>query len=297
MDRRGFLLAASAVVAAGCARVPPPGVAASSPSTVQAAAPQPFGSDGTRAGDMVTQLLASAVAAKGGSAAAVRAGTDWQASLAHGDLVALPGFAATLWAGLATQQEAPADDALLSDLATLLAPDVGVLAVPGVDGGLVWLVTAETAGKGITSLARLSGWSTGKQAAIPALAKSRSDGVPGLRTVYGAGFDYVVVEDPVERASRLAAGQVAAAAFRSTDYTGATGLVALVDTEKIRLADPAVVLLNSGFTEAAPELALDLAAVAEVLTTDALVELQARVVAGGQAAEVAHSWLVEQKLA
>nr|WP_300148079.1 glycine betaine ABC transporter substrate-binding protein [Propionicimonas sp.] len=297
MDRRGFLLATTAVLAAGCARVPPPGAATTPQATAAAVPPVEVGSDGSPAGVVITQLLTGAATARGRSAASADAGADWKAALDHGDLVALPGYAGTLWSALSTSDEPPAADALLGELADLVGPELGVLSMPHVDGGLVWLVTKETAASGIASLSRVRDWSKGKVAAVPELAISRGDGAPGLKTVYGAQFRFTEVQDPVARAARLTSGKAAVAAFQGTEYTGASGLVALVDTEKLAAPDPAVVLVNSAFADAEPDAVLAMNDVAQALTTDALIELQAQVAAGGTVADVAQRWLVGQGLA
>jgi glycine betaine/choline ABC-type transport system substrate-binding protein len=299
VDRRGFLLGATGLLAAGCARVPPPGTVPSvpTPPTAPAAPPLAVGTDGTPAGDMLAELLAGSLRAKGRQATVQPAGLDWRAALASGDLAAVPGFAGTLWDGLSGKDEPPATGDLLADLAELVSPEVGVFSAPGLDGGLVWLVTTATAGKGITSLSRVASWSRGRRAAIPSLARSRGDGVPGLRTVYRAVFAYDVVEAPPERAARLAGGQAAVAAFRRTEYTGTPGLVALVDPEKLGAADPGVVLVNNSVADAEPDHVLALDAVARAITTDSLLDLQAQVAAGGTPSGVADRWLQEQGIA
>lgn len=297
VDRRGFLLATTAVLAAGCARVPPPGVATTPTSAASTAPPVDVGRDGTPAHAVITQLLVGAATAKGRTAAPADTGADWRAALGHGDLVALPGYAGTLWSALSTSDEPPGADALLGELADLVEPELGVLAMPDVDGGLVWLVSRKTAAAGITSLSRIRDWSKGKTAAVPELAISRGDGVPGLKTVYGAQFRFTDVPDPVTRAAQLTSGEAAVAAFRGTEYTGASGLVALVDTEKLAAADPAVVLVNSAFADASPDAVLAMNDVAQALTTDLLIELQAQVAAGGTVADVAQRWLAGQGIA
>lgn len=303
VDRRGFLLGTTALIAAGCARVPPAAeprpaaVAGGSPTPSSSVPPLSIGSDATPTGRMLAQLLVGALAAKGRDAKAADAGKDWQAALGHGDLSALPAFGGTVWSALSQDDEPPAADQLLGQLATLVAPEIGVLDMRGVDGTLVWMVAAATARAGITSLARIGSWSRGRTAVVPPLAVSRADGVPGLRTVYGAKFAVTQVEDPVQRAARLTAGQAAIGAFRRTEYTGASGLVELVDVEKIAVLDPGVVLVNKALTDAEPDHVLAINVVAQALTTAALVELQAQVAAGGSVTDVAGRWLKEQGLA
>lgn len=246
---------------------------------------------------MLAQLVLGALVGKGREAAIATQGKDWQAALGHGDLSILPAYAGTLWSSLSKSDEPPAAKKLLGEVASLLAPDVSVLAMPDVDGSLVWRVTADTAREGITSLSRLRGWSDGRVAVVPKLAISRADGIPGLKTVYGAGFDVLKAEDPVQRATLLTNGNAVVAAFRQTEYTGASGLVDLVDVEKLTLPDPGVLLVNTALTEAEPEAVLAVDAVAQALTTDMLLDLQAQVAGGGTVPEVADRWLQEQGLA
>ncbi|MGC3994583.1 MAG: hypothetical protein QM779_10820 [Propionicimonas sp.] len=293
MDRRGFLLGVTAVLAAGCARVPP-AEAGGSPSAEPTLAPMVVGQDGTSAEAVFAQLLVAAVAATGQPAVTGPVEDGWQAALGHGDLAALPAFGGTLWASLSQDDEPPAAKDLPGEVAGLLEPDVSVLEAGGVDGALVWLVTQETAEAGITSLSRIGSWSKGKIAAIPPMATSRADGVPGLRTVYGAQFSVMKVENPVERASRLANGDAAIAAFRRTDYTGASGMVELVDTQKLAVVDPGLVLVNTALTDSAPDQVLAMNQVAQVVTTDMLIDLQAQVAAGGTVADVASRWVKDQ---
>lgn len=296
MDRRGFLLGAGALALAGCARVAPAG-ARPSPSPTPTAPPLAFGDDGTAAGAMLAHLLARAVPAGGRAASVVQSGEDWQAALGDGTLAALPAYAATLWAGLSDAGEPPTADQVVTDVADLVAPEVSTLAVPKVDGGLVWLVTQKTADAGLTGLDRIGPWSKGKVVAVPNLAVSRGDGVPGLQAVYGASFTVVEVEDPLERAARLTSGAAGVAAFRRAEYTGASGLVALEDPDQFAVADPLVILLHAALADAEPDAVLAFDAVAKALTTDTLIDLQAKVAAGADRAEVAKAWLAEHGLA
>ncbi len=277
--------------------MPPPGLAPSPQPSTTAGPTWGVGRDSTPAGAAFSGLLVETLTATGRNASAVEAGADWRAALGHGDLAALPGFAATLWASLTGNSEPPAAADLPGELAALLAPEVSVLEVPEVDGGLVWLVTRATAETGITSLSRIGDWSPGRVAAVLPLATSRGDGVPGLKAVYGARFEVAKVQDPRERASRLTTGAAAIAAFRRTEYTGVNGLVALADPEQLAIPDPALILLGTSFTETEPDAVLAVAAAAQALTTDGLVGLQAEVAAGGGVVDVARRWLQQQGLA
>ena len=296
MDRRGFMLGTGALLVAGCARSAPLDLGTATPSV--SAVPLAIGDDGTPAGAMLAQLLCQAVRASGRAAMPAAAGEDWQASLGDGSIAAVPAFAATLWSQLSDESEPPDGvDALLSDVAGLLAPEVSVLGAVGVDGGLVWEVTGKTAADGITSLDRIAGWSKGKVVAVPPVAGSRADGIPGIEGVYHAAFTTASLADVNQRAAQLVSGQVALAAFRRTEFTGVANLVALEDPDQIGLADPLVVLLDAALADADPAAVLAMNGVAGALTTVMLVELQARVAGGEAVADVAGRWLVSRDLA
>lgn len=297
MDRRGFLLGAGALLATGCARVQPAAMSGPPQPTPTAASALVIGSDGTPAGTMLSETLVQALLASGREASATPVGADWQAALGDGSLAALPAYAGTLWADLSDDDEPPVAGRLVSEAASLVAPEVSMLAASAVDGGLVWLVTRRTAKAGITGLDRLAKWSKGKTAAVPALALSRADGVPGLKAAYGADFDVTEVEDAIARAAQLVDGQVDVAAFRRTEYTAASGLVALSDPDELGTADPVVFLLHAELADAEPEAVLIMESVAELLNTDRLLDLQAKVVRGEPADAVAKAWLRQNGLA
>jgi glycine betaine/choline ABC-type transport system substrate-binding protein len=181
-------------------------------------------------------------------------------------------------------------------VADLLAPEVSVVSAAGVDGSLMWAVTEATAASGITTLDQIAAWSKGKVAAVPELAVSRADGLPGLRSAYGARFTVSKAESPRERAAALTTGQAAIAAFRRSDYSG-TGLHELADTNRIELADPAVILVSSRLVDAEPDVVLAMAAVAAKLSTTALLDFQAKVNGGASADGVLDAWLKAEGLA
>lgn len=295
MDRRGFLLGATALLASGCARVAPTTQNSVEPAPIPS--PLAVGAAGGPDAAMLAGLLAQAVTATERAANVTTAAEDWQAALGDGTLACLPAYAGTLWAELSDADEPPVDSEVVADLADLVAPEISVLAAPNLDGGLVWMVTQNTAKAGITRLDQLGPWSKGRTAAVPALAVSRADGLPGLRAVYHAAFTTGRVDDPRERAAALVAGRAQIAAFRRTDYTGVSGLVALDDPDQLGAPDPVVVLVNSALADDDPDAVLAMDAVAKALTLEALLGLQAKVATGAQPAAVAQEWLAAKGLA
>lgn len=295
MDRRTFLLGLSAIAAAGCAQVRPPSVAAPGVSATPTT-PWVLGTGVGADLDLLGELFAQTLRAGGRSCSSELIGADWQAALGHGDLSLLPAFGATLWATLGKDSDPPVAAEVVAELAGLVEPAVSVLELPGVDGSLVWMVAQESAYDGITSLSRIKSWSKGRVAVVPEFVVDRADGIPGLEAVYGAEFKVQVVPEPERRASMVLDDQAAIAAFRRTEYQPESGLVGLVDVEKLTMADPAVLLLNTALTDADPDPVLLLDRVAAAVTSDVVVNLQAQVAEGGTPAEVTLSWLREQGL-
>lgn len=245
---------------------------------------------------LIAELLVLALAAKGRSARTDVFGEAWQAALGAGESAAKPVYAGTLWADLGGGGDTPAAADLAGEVAALVSPEVSVLSAGGVDGSLMWVVAESTAQAGITTLDQISTWSRGKVAAVPELAVSRADGLPGLKSAYGATFTVGKIENPRERAAALATGQAAIAAFRRSDYSG-TGLHELTDTNRIGLADPAVILVSSKLVEAEPDMVLAMHALAARLSTTALLDFQAKVGAGASADSVLDAWLKSEGLA
>ena len=297
MDRRGLLLAASALLFAGCARVPPAPVAGRPwVATPAQLSPLVIGTEHAPAVALMAQLLVRSLAARGRAAQTDLFGEAWQAALGAGESAAKPAYAGTLWASLSGGGDAPAAAELAGEVADLISPEVSVVSAAGVDGSLMWAVTEATAAEGITTLDEISGWSKGKVAAVPELAVSRADGLPGLKSAYGATFTAALAESPRERAAALTTGRAAIAAFRRSDFSG-TGLHELADTNRIELADPAVILVSSRLVDAEPDMVLTMQALADKLSTAALLNLQAKVNGGASAEAVLDAWLKAQGLA
>jgi len=297
MERRGFLLAATALLAAGCARVPPPAVAGvAGLATPATAGPLLIGSEGSATVALMAQLLVRSLVARERAAGTEDFGDAWQAAVGAGEAAAKPAYAGSRWAGLGAGGDAPAAADLAGVVADLLAPEVSVVSAAGVDGSLMWVVTEATALTGITTLDKIAQWSRGKVAAVPGLAVSRADGLPGLKSAYGAGFTVSKTESPRERAAALTTGRAAIAAFRRSEYSG-TGLFELADTNKIELPDPAVILVSSKLVDADPDAVLAMQALAAKLSTGPLLDFQAKLAGGASSDAVLDAWLKSEGLA
>jgi glycine betaine/choline ABC-type transport system substrate-binding protein len=244
----------------------------------------------------MAQLLVRVLAAKGRTGRTEAFRDAWQAALGAGESAAKPAYAGTLWAGLSGGGDAPAAADLAGEVATLLAPEVSAVSAAGVDGSLMWVVTESTASKGVTTLDQISKWSRGLVAAVPEVAVSRADGLAGLTSAYGASFTVARTESPRERAAALTTGRASIAAFRRSEYSG-TGLYELADTNRIELADPAVILVSSKLVDAEPDIVLALAALAAKLATGPLLEFQAKVAGGASTVDILDAWLKAQGLA
>lgn len=283
-------MAASALLAAGCARVPPPELSGAGAATPAELGPLLIGTEDSPPTALMAQLLVRALAAKGRTARTDVFGDAWQAALGAGESAAKPAYAGTLWASLGTGGDTPAAADLAGEVAALVSPEVSILSAGGVDGSLMWVVTESTSVAGITTLDQISKWSKGRVAAVPEFAVSRADGLPGLRSAYGASFTVARTESPRERAAALTTGRAAIAAFRRSEYCG-TGLYELADTNKIELADPAVILVSSQLVDTEPDQVLAMEALAAKLTTSPLLDFQAKVAGGASAPDILDAWL------
>lgn len=251
-----------------------------------------IGSDGTGTSDLLAALYVAALDAAGEPAevVAVTPGTE---TLALGDNspMAMPVFAAT-WLQEFSTEPATFDTAMtITDLATAVAPAIGVLETSAVDGGLVWAVDAESELVSLTDLAALP---AGTPVVAPTFAMTSASGVPALEAAYKAKLAAGPLEHPAERAAALADGY-AAAAFRRTESIDLEGLNVLTDPVGILTPDPLVVAVSAQFSEERPEAVLVLDAVQHALTNDSLAELAASAAVDGLDPALT-AWLAEHGL-
>ncbi|MCW5952445.1 MAG: hypothetical protein KIT69_09330 [Propionibacteriaceae bacterium] len=281
---RAVIAGMSAVVLAGCGLVSP--VEPDDP-----AEPLPvieIGSDGTATSELLAALYIAALQAGGDPAVVidVTPGTETLA-LADGSPMAMPVYAASLL-GEYTNDPLPTDAAdTITDLATEVAPEIGVLETSRLDGGLVWAAAPES---GLASLTDLAGLPAGTTAVAPGFAMTTLSGVPALHAAYGAELVVDQLDDPGERAAALAEGGAVAALFRRTEVTDLDGLVELDDPIGVTTPDPLVVAVSSAFAEQRPDAVLVLDAVQQGLNQDSYAGLVAAAAADGLEPAIAE-WL------
>lgn len=252
-----------------------------------------IGSDGTAVSELVAALYVAALQAAGEPAEVVEV-TPGTETLALGDNnpMAMPVYAAT-WLQEFSKEPATFDTAMtITDLATAVAPAIGVLETSAVDGGLVWAVDPDSELVSLTDLAALPAGST---IVAPGFAMTSVSGVPALEAAYDAKLAAEPLDDPAQRVAALADGHVAAA-FRRTESIDLDGLDVLTDPVGILTPDPLVAALSAQFAEQRPDAVLVLDAVQHALTDDSLAELAASAAVDGLDPALA-AWLAEYKLA
>lgn len=281
---------ASAVTLTGCglvSPVPPDDTVAPLP-TIE------IGSDGTATSELVAALYVAALQAAGepSTVVDVTPGTEMLA-LADNSPMAMPVFAATLLRDY-TNEPLPTDPATtITDLATQVAPEVGVLETSKLDGGLVWAVAPDS---GLTSMTDLAELPSSATVVVPPYAMTQPSGVPALQVAYGATVTVDEVADPSERAAAVAAGDAVAALFRRTEVTDLDGLGQLEDPIGIVAPDPLAVAVSAEFAEQRPDAVLVLDSVQAVLDGDSFAELVAAASADGLDPAIA-AWLQVRGLA
>lgn len=285
-----MVAAALAVTLAGCGLVSPlePDDPAEPLPVIE------IGSDQTATSELLAALYVAALQAKDEPAVTVEVvpGTETLA-LADNSPMAMPVFAATLLQEYTNEPLPTAAADTIVQLATELAPEVGVLETSNLDGGLVWAATPES---GLTSLTELAELPSDSTLVAPGFAMTVSSGVPALQVAYGVTLAVDQVEDPGERAAMLAGGEASAALFRRTEIIDLDGLVELEDPIEVTTPDPAVVAVSSEFAEQRPDAVLVLEAVHTALNAESYAELVAASAADGLEPSIS-AWLTSRGLA
>ena len=126
--------------------------------------------------------------------------------------------------------------------------------------------------------------------------RTRSDGLPGLKSTYSSAYgnaNYTDIESTAENS--IASGQCTAGEVFTTDSAiQAKGLVVLKDDKKLFPPDNVGLVIRQSVLKAHPAIAKLMAPVAAKLTTDTMVKLNAMVeIDGMKAADVARTWLTQ----
>ena len=220
-------------------------------------------------------------------------------ALRDGSIDLLPEYNGSLLAELGGEIDPEDPDGLRTQLDDLLAPDgIIVLDEAEAENTDTLVVVADVAKEhdlvNISDLAPIAGELT---LAGPAEWKSRFEGVPGLKEVYGLEFgDFKVLDagGPLTLAA-LQNGQAQVGDMFSSDPAIAeNGLVALVDDKS--LFPPANILPVIREDVATDEVKQTLNAISAALTTESLMEMNGRIAAGDDIGAIADDWLSENGL-
>ena len=125
--------------------------------------------------------------------------------------------------------------------------------------------------------------------------ETRPDGVPGLETKYGVVFGEFRGADISAVIDDLKNNQIDAADLYTTDPAiKANNFVTLEDPENLSAAQNVLPLIKAD--KSSPDIEAALNAVSAKLTTEVLIDLNTKVAAGTDSAEVAKTWLTDQGL-
>lgn len=220
-------------------------------------------------------------------------------ALRDGSINLLPEYNGSLLAELGGSSEGSDAATIHADLVGLLAPDnITVLDDAAAENKDTIVVVEEVANEHkLTTLSELAAVSGDLVLAGPAEWKSRFEGVPGLKEVYGIEFKEFKVLDaggPLTL-SALQNGQAQVGDMFSSDPAIAeNNLVALEDDKG--LFPPANILPVINKDVASDEVTGILNKVSAALTTKGLMEMNGRVSAGDDIGVIADDWLKQNGL-
>ena len=159
-------------------------------------------------------------------------------------------------------------------------------------------VTKETANKyHLKTIADLKGVASGLTLGAPAAFRTRADGVPALKSVYGVEFGNftVTAAGGTVTVNALKNGSIDAADIFSTDPSIVqNGFVSLQDPKSMFAAQNIVPMFSKDVLTQPMKDACD--AVSAKLDTATLAQLVAKVAGGQDAEKVAHDWLSQEGL-
>ncbi len=229
-----LLLSLLVTLAVGCARQAP--VPTSAPSGSASAAPLRIGATSDQSVQVLAELYAQALVAKGRPASVVEVGEDVNTQVSRlmaNELDVVPAFA---WSA-AQQLEVDTSDpqSLIPDLAATLDGEVAVLQPSKIDRA--WHYASTRSGASLLDLAKKT------TIVAPERWKTSPDGPSGLEAIYQAKPAVTIIADPAQRLARVKAGAIGV--FDGTEPQLADPAVKPVEDPKTMIAAaPQVVLLR-----------------------------------------------------
>ena len=279
MKRWAVLLLTIMLTLAACARQAP--ITTSDPSANPSVVPLRVGATSDETVQVLAELYAQALVAKGRPASVVEVGDDVNTQVSRlmaNELDVVPAFAWSAAQGLEVDTLDP--QTLVPDLAATLDGEVAVLQPSKVNRA--WSYVSTRTGASLLDL--------GKKTAIVAPERwtTSPDGPSGLETIYGAKPKVTVVADAAQRLARVKAGAIGV--FDSTEPQATDAAVKPVDDPKTMIAaDPQLALLRLEL--AGDDTVLDvIQQLHGMLDNAAIIGIRTRAVASGVPAAVTE-WL------
>jgi osmoprotectant transport system substrate-binding protein len=214
-------------------------------------------------------------------------------ALKDGSIDLVPEYTGALLSYLDPKSTAATPEAVSSELATKLPSGIGMLTPSPAEDKDVVAVTQATADKyQLKTISDLKPVAGELVLGGPPEWKTRTQGVAGLRDVYGLNFkDFVSLDaGGTLTMTALTNGQIQAGDLFSTDPgLHANHLVALEDDKNLFAAENVVPLIKSAKQNDQIKKTLD--AVSAKLTTDDLITMNADAANGTNLADIAKKWL------
>jgi len=221
-------------------------------------------------------------------------------ALQQGDIDVLPEYTGSLLAFVAEDDVEVTDtEGLVSELRSMLEPEVQILEPSEAENRNGWAVRPETAEEfGLETMSDLAEVGDQLVAGGAPETRERPDGLPGLEEVYGFQFDEFLDLDPGGplTANALEGGDIdVARVFTSQGVIAANDWVVLEDDQGLFPAENLIpVIREDALTDEVREA---LNAVSAALTLDELTDLNRLVEIENRDPDlVAEEWLVEQGL-
>ena len=246
--------------------------------------------------ELIMNIYADALKAKGVSVTTkpkIGAREVYIKALQDGSIDLVPEYSGTLLAYFDKTATAASSDDIYKALPAAIGSDLKVLDQSQAQDKDSIGVTAETAAKfSLKSIADLKDHAADMTLGAAPEFKTRADGVPGLKSKYGVVFgDFKTLDagGPLTVAA-LKNGQIDAADIFTTDPSiDANKFVILTDLQNLYTAQNVLPLISAKKDNPTVDAALN--AVSAKLTTDILVELNAKTASGTDSEKVASDWL------